>query len=127
MARMLVKTNQPGRASEFVNFNDARLKYYNNRILPMLKILQAIDSNVIIEHAGDIFHIARNSQERMYRVEAILAMGRMKYYVGDAGRIGNQRGAIQEVKRLAGSTDPVIRRAAEEARDLTREKYQLLK
>jgi hypothetical protein len=51
----------------------------------------------------------------------------MKYFVGEAGRIGNQRGAIQEVKRLAGSTDPVIRRAAEEARDLTHEKYQLLK
>jgi len=124
---MLHKANQTGRASEFINFNDARLKHYNDHVLPMLKIVQSIDANVIADHAGDIFHIARNSQERMYRVEAILAMGRMRYYVGEAGRIGNQRGAIQEVKRLANNSDPVIRRAAEEARDLTIEKYRLLK
>ena len=63
----------------------------------------------------------------MYRVEAIFAMGRMRFFAGANGRVGNQRGAMQELRRLAESSDPVIRRAASEARDLTIEEYRMLK
>ena len=62
----------------------------------------------------------------MFRVEAIFAMGRMRFFAGENGRIGNQRGAIQELKKLAEDPDPIIRLAATEARDLTIEQYRIM-
>ena len=93
------------------------MNYYNDRILPVLKVLQSIDANIIADHAGDLFYIERNSQEGMYRVEAIFALGRMRHYAGADGRIGNQSGAIQELKRLTKNSDPIIQLAASQGRD----------
>jgi len=119
--------NQPEGARQFQEFNKSQQQYYNDRILPMLKVLQAIDANVIGQHAGDIIYFARHCRERMYRVEAILAMGRLRYFVGENGRIGNQRGAMTELKKLADDPDPVVRRAANEAKDLTLEQYRMMR
>ncbi|HEX3358447.1 MAG TPA: hypothetical protein VHS31_15850 [Tepidisphaeraceae bacterium] len=127
MTRLLRKTDQVDRATQFHDFDEQRKRYYNEHVLPVLKVLQSIDAQVVSEHAGDIFYFARNSNERMYRVEAIFMLGRLKYFVGDDGRIGDQRGAMQELKRLSQSPDPVIRQAASEARDLTIEQYRGLR
>ena len=127
LSRLLQKSNQSSRAAEFHAFDQSRTEYYNQHVLPMLKVLQSIDANVVGEHAGDIFYFARNCHERMFRVEAIFAMGRMKFFAGENGRIGDQRGAVSELKRLSNDPDPVIRRAATEARDLTIEQYRFLK
>ena len=127
LARLEQKTNQPSQAAAFQEFDRARSQYYSQRVLPMMKVLQSIDTNVIGEHAGDIIYFARHGHERMYRVEAIFAMGRMRFFAGADGRIGNQRGAMSELRQLAEDPDPVIRRAATEARDLTIEQYRTLK
>jgi hypothetical protein len=127
MERLLQRSDQSARAQEFRTFDDGRKQYYNDHVLPMLKVLQSIDTNVVGEHAGDIIYFARHCQERMYRVEAIFAMGRMRFFAGENGRIGNQRGAMAELRKLAEDPDPVIRRAATEARDLTIEQYRFLK
>jgi hypothetical protein len=127
LTRLFQKTGQSAREKQFHEFDQARMQYYNSRVLPMVKVLQSIDTNVIGEHAGDIIYFASSCGERMYRVEAIFAMGRMKYFAGADGRIGNQRGAMTQLRRLAEDPDPIIRRAATEARDLTIEQYRALK
>jgi hypothetical protein len=75
---------------------------------------------------GDVFYLAQHAQERMWRVEAILALGRMKYFVGEGGRRGDQRGATRHLKQHALDKDPVIRAAAKAALELTREQMRTL-
>jgi hypothetical protein len=63
-------------------------------------------------------------------VEAILALGRMRYDIGGGdgsnGRVADQRGAMRALRRYAEDPDPVIRTAAVAARDLTIEDYRRL-
>lgn len=127
LTRLLPKSGRADRGKQFQDFYETYLEYDKTRMKPMRAVLDAIDANVIGEHAGDIIYFARHCSERMYRVEAILAMGRLRYFVGENGRIGNQRGAMTELKSLANDPDPVIRRAATEARDLTEEQYRMMK
>jgi hypothetical protein len=123
----LRKSNQPARASEFQAFYDGYLKYNKDRIQPMRNVLESIDANIVAEHTGDLFQFARHCTERMYRVEAIFALGRLRYFAGENGRIGDQTGAMKELKLLAQSPDPIIARAAREARDMTVQQYRMLK
>jgi hypothetical protein len=105
-------------------FDAARQEFYKQRVEPMLRVLTAVDENVIGEHAGDYFYLAEHAPERVWRVEAIFALGRMKYFVGTGGRLADQRGAMRVLKRLSGDADPVIAAAASAARDLTIEDYR---
>ena len=68
-------------------------------------------------HAGDVFAIATSeSADPMWRTEAILRLGRMKF---DATRPSDRRAAGRVVGGLADSlTDARLRLAAEAARDL---------
>ena len=91
----------------------------------MLKVISSIDQNVIRQHTGDIFEIANRSQERMWRVEAILKLGRMKFDVGgNRGRFGDQAGAKRYLKSRVSDPDPFIKTAAKAAKDLTIEQYR---
>jgi len=112
--------------AKLVEFDAARQEFYKQRIEPMLRVLNAVDENIVGQHTGDVFYIAQDKKgERVWRVEAIFALGRMKYFVGTGGRIGDQRGAVKVLKRLAESDhDPVIRAAAASARDLTIDDYR---
>jgi hypothetical protein len=61
----------------------------------------------------------------MWRVEAILKLGRYRF---NAGRIGDQRNAIKTIKDLlTHDPDPVIRAAAQAAHDLTLEQYRMMR
>lgn len=124
MARALDKANQHVRAAAVRQFDADRLVYYNQRILPMLKVVRSIDPTTVSDHAGDIFYFATHAQERMWRIEAIFALGRMRYFVGDNGRIGDQRGAVRLLKKLSRDNDPLIHLAATEAEDMTIEQYR---
>jgi len=112
--------------AKLVEFDAARQEFYKQRIEPMLRVLNAVDENIVGQHTGDVFYIAQDKKgERVWRVEAIFALGRMKYFVGTGGRIGDQRGAVKVLKKLADSDpDPVIRAAAASARDLTIDDYR---
>lgn len=74
-------------------------------------------------YPGDMFALADRASEVMWRVEAILALGRLKY---SAERYGDQQGALAVVAGLSGSGDPRIRAAAIAARDLTVEQFRKL-
>jgi hypothetical protein len=75
---------------------------------------------------GDIFEIARSGREPMWRTEAILKLGRMRWMKGV--KYGDQRGANQVLTELAGRTDlpPNVKAAAVAARDLTVKDFRLI-
>lgn len=75
---------------------------------------------------GDIFELALNGQEPMWRVEAILKLGRMRYMRGV--RYGDQRDANVVLAELAARTDlpPSVKAAAIAARDLTIEQFRMI-
>jgi hypothetical protein len=91
---------------------------------------QAIDSvngETIAEHAGDVFVFADKAQEKMWRVQAILALGRMRYNIGESGRKGDQIGAIRRVRELLADPESCVHAAAKAAYELTSEKYNTIR
>ncbi len=117
------------KAQALRDFDAQRTSYFQERIVPMYRVVSSIDSKVVRRHSGDLFHFAGNAQEPMWRIESVLAIGRMKYYVGQGGRAGDQRGALRYVRELAGNpgADPAVRIAAQAAADLTIEQYRMLR
>lgn len=77
------------------------------------------------QNAGDVFAVARNPKaDRVWRVEAILKLGRYRF---NAPTAGDQRSANRVLKELvAESTDPVIKTAAEMALNLTDVEFRQL-
>jgi hypothetical protein len=125
LAALAEKSGDAERAKRFRAFDEGRIKYVNERINPMLRVVRSIDPKVVAEHAGDLFVIADSSPERMWRVEAILALGRLRYFAGASGRSVNQRAAMVRLRELQNDPDAVIRAAAKAAVALTAEEYRL--
>jgi hypothetical protein len=122
------KTGDTNRQAEMDDFRQQYREYYEDRIKPVLNVISSIDQGVIRRHAGDIFEIANRSNEKMWRVEAILKLGRMKYDVGGSrGRFGDQMGAKRYIKSRINDSDPLIKRAAQAAKDLTIEQYRSMR
>lgn len=71
---------------------------------------------------GDVFNIAVNDKDRAFRVQAILALGRLRFV---ATRRGDVRRTKKLIERFLESDDPLERAAAVAARDLTPEEYRL--
>jgi hypothetical protein len=108
---------------------DAGMKQLlESRCNPLAHVITSVDQDVIGRTAGDIFYIAKNSKERLWRVEAILKLGRYKFNVGTEGRGADQRAAIFAVKRMAADAklDPVLRAAAKAADELTLPRYNMI-
>lgn len=105
-------------------FRAANIGFYENQIKPAQRILTSVDAAMIARHGGDVLYIAREGTERMWRIEAIFALGRMRYH---AGRVGDQRAAERVLEQLEKDPDPLIRSAAEAARRLTIEQYRSLR
>jgi hypothetical protein len=126
LASVAESQGRTGDAAALRAFDAQRLALSRDRIDPVLRIVRTIDPNVVGRHAGDQFELARRSQERMWRVEAVLALGRLRYFVGTDGTAGTQRAAERMVRRLASEeADPVVRTAAEAARDLAAEQHRM--
>ncbi len=126
LSRLAFAAGDTTRSEAAQTFEAARRSAYASNALPVATKLISIDPNVVAAHAGDAFYLAENAQERVWRVEAILAMGRMRFFVGTNGRIGDQRGATRALRRIAEDKDPVIRAAAKAALELTREQMRTL-
>jgi hypothetical protein len=109
-------------------FDEDRQQLWQSRVMSMLRVLESADAPTIGQHTGDYFYLARHAADRCWRVEAILAMGRLKYFVGEGGTVGDQRAAGKFVRDLAEdpNEDQVIRQAAKAARDLTIEQYRTI-
>jgi hypothetical protein len=124
MGEMATDAGDQTRADALNQFAVALSDYANHKLLPIQSVLSSIDQGVVERNVGDFFWLARNSKERMWRVESIMALGRIKY---DAGRPGDNRGAVRVLADIAtNASDPVIKTAASEARDLTLEQFHFL-
>lgn len=126
LSRLYEKNGDTSMAKQLKAFDESRMEYYNKRIAPTWRIISSIDDKVIARHAGDVFALAHNSQDRMWRVEATLKLGRYRF---NAGRSGDQRGAMREVRKMAEdpAEDPAVKAAAAAARDMTLEQYHMLR
>jgi hypothetical protein len=104
----------------------AMMNLMKERLLPLWRVISSADQEVIGRTGGDVFYVAKNAKERMWRIEAILKMGWYKFNVGDPGHGPNQRWAQIIARRMAEDPgiDPAVRVAAEAARDLTADGYQ---
>ena len=73
--------------------------------------------------AGDVFNVAENDQDRAWRVQAIMALGPVKFRVTSRGDIKKARDLIAHYLR---SKDEVLCAAAKAADDLTREQFRTM-
>lgn len=105
---------------------DAQLAQYKQFLLTF-EAIYTNNETKIATHAGDVFVFATDAQEPMWRVEAILKLGRMRYNVGNPRLAGNQRHAVRLLKQLKDSPDAKISRAANVALDLTVERFRTLR
>jgi hypothetical protein len=90
---------------------------------PIYKVLSSIDPEKIAENAGDVFCFATRAGERMFRVEAILKLGRYRF---NSARQADQLAAPRFLQKLQSEPDPVIRAAASAAAGLTVEQYRMI-
>lgn len=118
--------NDTDRAEQALRFHTAAAEYRKTVLDPVNRIISSIDQRVIDRHAGDVFLAARQRDvDRMWRVEAVLKLGRYRY---NASRRGDQLHATRVVRNLAQyESDPIVRLAAEKARDLTLEQYRMIR
>lgn len=113
-------------AKALLDYSMKRQAYVTQSIDPILRVVRTIDPKIVGKQTGDVFEIAQHSKERMWRVEAIFAAGRVRYFAGEGGTAGNQRFANEMLRKMAEEdSDPVIRLAAEKARDLTVEEHRM--
>lgn len=89
--------------------------------------ISTIDPDVLSLHNGDIPRIALASAEPVWRVEAVLKLGRLKYNVGTRGTPADQRRARRLIQQLQSDPDPPIALAARLANELTLEQYRTLR
>jgi hypothetical protein len=114
------------RSEAATKFEAARQATFKSHAQPVAAKLISIDPETVAQHTGDVFYLAEHASERMWRVEAMFALGRMRYFVGQGGRLGDQRGAERQLKRYANDPDPVVRAAAKAGLALTREQMRTL-
>ncbi|HTL30143.1 MAG TPA: hypothetical protein VL282_13015 [Tepidisphaeraceae bacterium] len=128
-ARMIAsqaeKSGDKPRADAAQQFSSAQGSYYQSNLQPVMNVLMSIDPKIVGEHPGDLFFIARNADERVWRVAAIFALGRLRFFAGEGGMLGDQRGAGKVLAELSNDKDPVIATAAKSAASMTREQYQM--
>jgi len=123
----VIKSLDPARATA-ADIDAPMRDLLKNRCLPLWTAIGSADPEVISRSAGDVFYVAKNSKERMWKVEAILKLGRNKFDMGSFGRGADQRWSRLLVKRMAKDEklDPVVRTAAQAADELTLEGYHMI-
>jgi len=100
------------------------LDFYDSHVKPIYDdVISKADQQSIAEHAGDIFRFARLAKERMFRVEAILKLGRYRF---DAARAADQLAAPRFLRQFQHDPDPAIQAAANAAANLTIEQYRMI-
>ena len=124
LAKLAEESNNAVAAAAGRDFDQQRLAFATS-LDPTLRIVRSIDPETVGRQSGDVFELAKRSKERMWRVEAMLALGRLRHFAGEGGTAANQRAAnafLSDAARI--ETDPVIRAAAVRARDLTVEQHR---
>lgn len=123
--RLAKLTTDDQRRDTLLQFENARRQFVIQRITPIRNVIAAADPNIMSLHAGDVIVFARTSKERLWRVEAAFALARHKY---SAPRPRDRAAALRTLEALAADEkDPIVRRAATLARDLTVEENRTLR
>jgi hypothetical protein len=113
-------------------FGDATSNYYKTRVLDLYRALMSEGLVQIEANAGDVFELARHNDDRMWKVESLLRLGRYKY---NATRKGDQIGARRMLsddptrygyQDWTKSPDPAVKAAALAAKKLTVEEYRTI-
>jgi hypothetical protein len=114
--------NSP-KAQMLLDQASAMVSFDQQSVGPIYEVLVSADPARIAANAGDIFRFATKSQERMFRVEAILKLGRYRF---DAARAADQLAAPRFLRVLGHDPDPTVRAAAQAAAGLTLEQYRMI-
>jgi hypothetical protein len=121
------------REAALKNFSDQTSTYYTTKVQPLYQKVVSATRQDVATYAGDVFEMARHNPDRMWRVEAILKVGRYKF---DATRRGDQFGAERLLgdnpekygfEDLSKSEDPAVRAAVKAAKELTIEQYRMIR
>jgi hypothetical protein len=123
IAKLERDANNPDRANSLEHFAQV-IDEYKLKQFELYKVVSTIDSYTVGRHGGDILALARSSPERMWRGEAILAVGRMKY---NTPHRGDQLAATRELRQWSNDPDPSVRAAASAAAALTLGQYRALR
>jgi tetratricopeptide (TPR) repeat protein len=114
LSRLARAGGQNDRAKEIEEFERARKEVFTP--LQTRNSIRGAIINLEPVHSGDMIELATRGGDRVWKVEAVLALGRAKF---NARTGGDQRGAVRFLKKLAADAeDPVVRFAATVARDL---------
>jgi hypothetical protein len=122
LSKMELAANNSRRAQELKEFAE-KANAYKLEQVKLQRVLSSIAANDIARHAGDYFALARRSPETMWRTEAALSLGRLRF---NSARVGDQRGATRELKLLQADPNAAVRTAATAASELTIERYRML-
>ena len=126
MARLAETRGNTDLAAALRDYDAQRIAYVQQRIHPVARVLRTIEPKIVGRHSGDVFVMAQNANERMWRIEAMLAAGRMRFFAGEGGTAGNQRVASELVRTAAESEpDATVRAAAVAAMNLTVEEHRM--
>lgn len=125
--KLLAKeTTDADLTSRLDSFTDGIAKL-NEQVKPVWEAISTIDPNIMGRHNGDIPLLATKAAERVWRVEATLKLGRMKYDVGRGGTPADQRNAKKLVKTIESDSDPAVALAGKLASELTVEQYRMIR
>ena len=125
LAKLSTDAGDTSAAKEYEEFEQRRLKFASG-LEPVLGVVRAMDAKRVGTHVGDLFELARHANGRMWRVEAMLALGRVRHFAGQGGTAADQRAATAFLRHAAETEqDPVVRAAAAAARDLTVEQHRM--
>jgi len=123
LARDAKNVDEMEKVDQFLQTSD---EFVKTQLEPVWKVLSSVDGNVIARHAGDIYAMTGpENKERMWRIEAILKLGRHKHNVQ---RLADQTIVpfrLAELKQT--ETDPAIIAAIDVADALTIEQYRMIK
>jgi hypothetical protein len=121
------------REAELKRFGDRTADYYKMNVQDLSQKVSSIYPAHIAQNAGDVFALARSNPDRMWKVEAVLKVGRYRYNAARradqiaAGRIVAEDAAKYGYPDLNRSDDPAVRAAAKAARELTIEQYRMIR
>jgi len=99
---------------------DGQYKPFVEGMQKYMVLFNPSDDRMIASNAGDVFNLALHSQERMWRIEAIMMLGHLRY---NANQPGDQRGAEATLAKMTGETDPAVAAAVKVARELTLQQH----
>ncbi len=115
--------NDAGKAQACTDFVASVNEFSKAKIIPLQNAVTTISSKMVGTYGGDIHALAKACPEKMWRVEAIMSLGRMKF---NTTKRGDQVWAKRYLKQYRDDPDPAVKLAAQLADELTIDKYNLL-